>query len=225
MVQNCFVCSVRWPKSVNTRIYMKPMCCESVSAIVNFSSQRNWTFDSYCCLCIWSMAKDYRPRVKQFCASCFIHHWSHSLEHCFHIAVEIQDLTNRIVDRAMAYWMKVSREKSRIMTKSTDNISTNISRNGQKLEDLTSFKYLGATLCKDDTRSAEIHIRIASAMARLNRIWRCNTISFASKFRFYKFRFSILYSDCETWTHLMRWKLAWFGHVTCHDSLSKTMGM
>ena len=36
--------------------------------------------------------------------------------------------------------------------------------NGQKVE-VTSFKYLGATLCKDGIYSAEILIRIASAMA------------------------------------------------------------
>ena len=48
-----------------------------------------------------------------------------------------------------------------------------ICTNGQKLEEVTSFKYLGATLCKDSTCSAEVGIRIASAMAaiaKLNRI-------------------------------------------------------
>ena len=150
-----------------------------------------------------------------------------------------------------------------------------ISMNGQRLEEVTSFKDLGATLCKDGTRSAEVHIRIASAMAamvRLNRIWRCNTISFTSKFKLYKSLLtSILLYGCETWIliadsekkdpgfwnqvpeetspHLLlttqdqqlnadqdqvfrgstgifsgkRWKLAWFGHVACHDSLSKTI--
>ena len=61
--------------------------------------------------------------------------------------------------------------------------------NGQKLEEVTSFKHLGATLCKDGTCSAEILIRISSAMSamiRLNRIWRCNAISLASKFKLYK---------------------------------------
>ena len=56
-------------------------------------------------------------------------------------------------------------------------------------EEVTSFKYQGATLYKDSTYSAQILIRIASAMtamARLNRIWRCNIISFASKFKLYK---------------------------------------
>ena len=113
-----------------------------------------------------------------------------------------------------------------------------------------------------------------AAMARLNRIWRCNTISFASKFKLYKSLVtSILLYGCETWTLLAdsekkdpgfrnhctrkllrifylkrktndwvrskvnllvgpqelllatvkRRKLAWFGHVTRHDSLSETV--
>ena len=73
-------------------------------------------------------------------------------------------------------------------------------------EEVTSFKYLGATLCKDGTCSAEVRIMIASAMAamaRLNRIWWSNTISFASTFMLYKFLVtSILLYGCETWTLL-----------------------
>ena len=60
---------------------------------------------------------------------------------------------------------------------------------GQKSEELTSLKYLGKNPCKDGTCSAEVHIRTASAMtamARLQRIWRWNTISMASKFKLYK---------------------------------------
>ena len=76
----------------------------------------------------------------------------------------------------------------------------------QKLEEVTSFKYLGATLCKDCTCSADVCIRIASAMAavdRLSWIWWCNTISFASKFELYKsLRTSIVLYSCETWTLL-----------------------
>ena len=66
------------------------------------------------------------------------------------------------------------------MTNSTNEISADTSTNGQKLEEVTSFRYLGAALCKDGSCLAEVRIRIASAMAamaRLNRIWRCKTIS------------------------------------------------
>ena len=60
------------------------------------------------------------------------------------------------------------------MADSINNISADISMNGQKLEEVTSFKYPGATMRKDGTCSAEICIRIAytmAAVARLNRIW------------------------------------------------------
>ena len=50
--------------------------------------------------------------------------------------------------------MGVSTEKSKIMTNSTNNISADISMNGQKLEEVTRFKYLRATPCKDDICSA-----------------------------------------------------------------------
>ena len=120
---------------------------------------------------------------------------------------ELQDLTNRLVDRATANGMEVSTEKNKIMTNSTSNISADISMNGQNFEEVTSFKYLGATLYKDGTRSAEVRIRIASpvaVIARLNRTGRCNIISFASKFKFYKsFVTSIILYGCETWTLLV----------------------
>ena len=64
---------------------------------------------------------------------------------------ELRDLTNRLIDRATAYGIKFSTEKSKIMIDSTQNIGADFSTNGLKLEDLTNFKHLGATLCKDGT--------------------------------------------------------------------------
>ena len=55
---------------------------------------------------------------------------------------ELQDLTNRLVDRATAYGIKVSTEKSKIMTNSTINISADNQherpevREGAQFEDL-----------------------------------------------------------------------------------------
>ena len=86
--------------------------------------------------------------------------------------------------RARTYGMEVATERSKIMTNSTNNMSLDISINGQKLEEVISFKYLGATLCKDGTYSADIRIRIASGMAAmtgLNRSLGSNTINFVSK--------------------------------------------
>ena len=52
------------------------------------------------------------------------------------------NLTNRLVDRAMACAMEVSTENSQI------NIGADLSMNGQKLEDVINFKYLGATCAR-----------------------------------------------------------------------------
>ena len=56
------------------------------------------------------------------------------------------------------------------MTSSTNNINADVSMNSQKLEEVTSFKYLEATLCKDGTCSAEVPMRNASAMAAVARM-------------------------------------------------------
>ena len=44
---------------------------------------------------------------------------------------ELQDLTNRLVERAIACGIVVSTEKSKIMTNSTNNIGADISMNGR----------------------------------------------------------------------------------------------
>ena len=53
---------------------------------------------------------------------------------------ELQELTNRLVDRAKACRMEVSIEKNKILTSITSNFSADISMNGQKLEEVTSLK-------------------------------------------------------------------------------------
>ena len=64
---------------------------------------------------------------------------------------ELQDFDNRLVDRVRPCGMGVSTKKSNIMTNGTNTISADISMNGRKLEEVTSFKFLGATVCKDGT--------------------------------------------------------------------------
>ena len=76
--------------------------------------------------------------------------------------------------------MEVNTEKTtRPVTNSTHDISADISRNGQKLKEVATYKYLEATISKDSACSAEMIIRIASAMetmARLNRIWQLQVV-------------------------------------------------
>ena len=172
--------------------------------------------------------------------------------------------------------MEVSTEKSKVLVNSRGPVKASIVMNGELLEEVTQFKYLGATLTKDGTSSSELRIRTAmatAAMARLHPIWKSN-ISFRSKHRLYKSLVcSIFLYGCESWTLLAeeerriqafenkclrrllrisykdhktndfvwdsvsglagpqepllsivkRRKLKWFGHVTRHDSLCKTV--
>ena len=122
---------------------------------------------------------------------------------------ELQELTNKLITTADAYGMEISTVKSKVMVNSTNNASVSIIMDGKKLEEVSSFKYLGATLTKDGTCITEICIWIAkatAAKARLTRVWKSN-ISFQTKFKLYKsLVISILLYGCETWKLLTETK-------------------
>ena len=70
---------------------------------------------------------------------------------------ELQNHTKRLVDIATAYGMEVSTEKSNIRTNSTNNISADIRMIGQNLEEVTSFRHLGATLQRWHMLNRSLH--------------------------------------------------------------------
>ena len=64
--------------------------------------------------------------------------------------------------------MEISAEKAKLMTNNTGGINTEIQVNGQKLETVTSFKYLGSVITDEDSKP-EILSRIAQTTAALTR--------------------------------------------------------
>ena len=56
---------------------------------------------------------------------------------------ELANLVERLDKASTAYCMEISAEKTKLMTNSSSGINTEIKVNGQKLETVTSFKYLG----------------------------------------------------------------------------------
>ena len=69
--------------------------------------------------------------------------------------------------------MEISAEKTKLMTNNTSGISTEIKVNGQKLETVTSFKYL-CSVITDEGSKPEILSRIAqttAALTRLKPVW------------------------------------------------------
>ena len=102
-----------------------------------------------------------------------------------------------------AYGMKISAEKTKMMTINTSGINTQIKVNGQRLETVTSFKYLGSVIT-DEGSKPEILSRIAqttAAMTRLKPGWIVKSISLSSKIRQMRSLVtSIFLYACESWT-------------------------
>lgn len=62
------------------------------------------------------------------------------------------------------------------------------------------FKYLGMTISKNGSCTADVHIQMmhaTAAMARLNKIWDSRSVSFRTKFRLYKPLVSVLMYSCK----------------------------
>ena len=89
------------------------------------------------------------------------------------------------------------------MTNDTDSINKEIKVNGQKLETVTSFKYLGS-VASDEGSKPEIFSRIAqmtAVLTRLKPVWNNRSISLSSKVQLMRslVTFIFLYA-CESWT-------------------------
>ena len=79
--------------------------------------------------------------------------------------------------------MGISAEKTKMMTNNTNGINTEIKVNGQNLETVTSFKFLGSVMT-DEGSKPEILSRIAQttvALTRLKPVWNNRNISLNSK--------------------------------------------
>ena len=79
---------------------------------------------------------------------------------------ELAKLVECLDKACTAYGMEISAEKTKLMTKSTSGINTEIKVNGQKLEAVTSFKYMGSVIT-DEGSKPEILSRIAQTIAAL----------------------------------------------------------
>ena len=116
---------------------------------------------------------------------------------------ELANLVERLDKASSAYGMEISAEKTKLMTNNTSGINTEIKVNGQKLETVTSFKYLGSVIT-DEVSKPELLCRIAQATAALTRlkpIWIDKSIFLSSKIRLmHSLVTSIFLYACESWT-------------------------
>ena len=96
---------------------------------------------------------------------------------------ELANLVERLGKASTAYGMEISAEKTKLMTNNTSGINTEIKINGQKLETVTGFNYLGSVIT-DEGSKPEILSKIAqttAALTRLKPVWNDRSISLSSK--------------------------------------------
>ncbi|KAI0238997.1 Tctex1 domain-containing protein 1 [Lamellibrachia satsuma] len=116
---------------------------------------------------------------------------------------ELVNLVERLEKTSSSYGMEISAEKTKLMTNSTQGISTEVKVNEQRLEAVTSFRYLGSIIT-DEGSKPEILARIAqttAALIRLKPLWNDRNITVSSKIRLMRsLVMSIFLYACETWT-------------------------
>ena len=79
--------------------------------------------------------------------------------------------------------LEISAEKTNLMTDNSSGINTEIKINGQKLETVTGFKFLGSVV-SDEVSKPETLSRTAqttTALTSLKPVWNDRSISLSSK--------------------------------------------
>ena len=91
---------------------------------------------------------------------------------------ELEALVESLDKTCTRYKMKISAEKTKLMTNTANGIQREIKVTGQKLGTATSFKYIGVVVL-DDGSKLEVLSRNAqttAALTKLKPIWRDNNI-------------------------------------------------
>ena len=115
---------------------------------------------------------------------------------------QIQDKTTRLDEEARRVGLKINGEKTKTMRINARN-QENIIINGQDIEDVEEFVYLGAKVCKEGGGMKDLKNRLSKARGafnKLKKIWISNNISRKTKLRLYKtLVVPVLLYGSETW--------------------------
>ncbi|GFO17106.1 endonuclease-reverse transcriptase [Plakobranchus ocellatus] len=116
---------------------------------------------------------------------------------------ELASLVEQLDKASSNFGMEISAEKTKIMANRKEPSKKEIKVNGQILERVTKFKYLGSIIT-DEKSKPEILPRIAqttAALTKLKPIWNNKNISISSKIRLLRsLVMSIFLYACESWT-------------------------
>ena len=103
----------------------------------------------------------------------------------------------------MAAGIEISAEKTKVMCNKKGGFIKGVKVGDTQLEEVTAFKYLGATINEQGSKP-EIVNRISqsiAALAKLQTIWRDMNFNLSSKIRLMRtLVISIFLYACESWT-------------------------
>ena len=85
----------------------------------------------------------------------------------------VAKLVERLDKASTAYGIEISAEKTKLMTNNTSGINKEIKVNGQKLETVTSFKYLGSVITDEGSKPEMLYRRAqtTAVLTRLKPVW------------------------------------------------------
>ena len=89
---------------------------------------------------------------------------------------ELAKLVERLDKASTAYGMEISIERTKLMTNNTSGINTEIKVNGQELETVTSFKYLGSVITDEGSKPDKLSRipQTTAVLTRLKPVWNTN---------------------------------------------------
>ena len=119
-----------------------------------------------------------------------------------HNQEQMQEKTEELNRTAKSLGLKIHTGKSKILKVGTDS-STSTRLDGNPLETVTAFTYLGSIVDNIGGTEADIKARIAKARAafmQLQKVWKASKISLRTKLRLFNSNVkSVLLYGCETW--------------------------
>ena len=116
---------------------------------------------------------------------------------------ELTKLVEHLDKASTAYGTKISTEKTKLMTNNTSGMITEIKVNGQKLETVTSFKYLDSDITDEGSKPETLSrtAQTTAALTGLKPVWNDRSISLSSKIQtMCSLVTSIFLYACESWT-------------------------
>ena len=119
-----------------------------------------------------------------------------------HTQQQMQEKTNIVAENSARLGLNINRGKSKVFKINASN-ETPITVQGEALEEVDSFTYLGSILDKHGGTDADVRTRIGKARAafkQLSNVWGSSEISIATKIRLFNTLIKpILLYGAETW--------------------------